>query len=46
MLLGGVGGGALTRWSLSRNRDLQRVKNLASKLHVHSVSYAAELVHT
>jgi hypothetical protein len=26
--------------------DLQRVKNLASKLHVHSVSYAAELVHT
>jgi len=26
--------------------DSQRVKKLASKLHVHSVSFAAKLVHT
>ena len=26
--------------------DSQRVKKLASKLHVHSVNYAAKLVHT
>ena len=26
--------------------DFQRVKKLASKLHVHSVNYAAKLVHT
>jgi hypothetical protein len=26
--------------------DSQKVKKLASKLHVHSVNYAAKLVHT
>ena len=39
----------LTLWSLSRNwlgLNSQRVKKLASKLHVHSVNFAAKLVHT
>jgi len=37
----------LTLWSLSRNWiSILRVKKLASKLHVHFVNFAAELVHT
>jgi len=39
----------ITRWSLLRSwvaLGSLRVKKLASKLHVHSVNYAAELVHT
>ena len=38
----------LTLWSLTKELgfDSQRVKKLASKLHVHSVNFAAKLVHT
>jgi len=37
----------LTLWSLSKNWvSVLRVKKLASKLHVHSVNFAAKLVHT
>jgi len=37
----------LTLWSLSRNWVSNwRIKKLASKLHVHSVNFAARLVHT
>ena len=39
----------LTLWSLSRNCQrvlILRVKKLASKLHMHSVDFAAKLVHT
>jgi len=41
---------AITRWSLLRSRvlilEISRELKFASKLHVHSVYYAAKLVHT
>jgi len=38
----------MTHWRFLKEQifDSQRVKKLASKLHVHSVDYAAKLVHT
>ena len=49
-LLLGVGGTIYNTHTLKPFKELgldsQRVKNLASKLHVHSVNFAAKLVHT
>ena len=49
-LLLGVGGTIYNTNTLKPFKELgldsQRVKKLASKLHVHSVNFAAELVHT
>jgi hypothetical protein len=50
IILLGVGGTIYSTHTLKPFKDLgldsQRVKKLASKLHVHSVNFAAELVHT
>ena len=49
-ILLGVGGTIYNNHTLESFKELglnsQRVKKLASKLHVHSVNYAAKLVHT
>jgi hypothetical protein len=50
IILLGVGGTIYTTHSLKPFKELgldsQRVKKLASKLHVYSVNFAAKLVHT
>ena len=50
IILLGVGGTIYNTHTLKPFKELgldsQRVKNLASKLHVHSVNFAAKLVHT
>ena len=50
IILLGVGGTIYNTHTLKPfkelNLDSQRVKKLASKLHVHSVNFAAKLVHT
>ena len=50
IILLGVGGTIYNTHTLKLFKELgldsQRVKKLASKLHVHSVNFAAKLVHT
>ena len=50
IILLGVGGTIYNTHTLKPFKELgfdsQRVKKLASKLHVHSVNFAAKLVHT
>ena len=50
IILLGVGGTTYNTHTLKPFKELglesQRVKKLASKLHVHSVNFAAKLVHT
>ena len=50
IILLGVGGTIYNTHTLKPFKELgldsRRVKKLASKLHVHSVNYAAKLVHT